>query len=99
MKYCMQVEEYNITLRLKILKIRTSNAHTLSKQNGQKSKKLLYHDLKYWNKPTVVSSLDSVCYKVMQVFMVTGLFAGQHNTKLHGTIIGVIYTIVVYSTH
>ena len=21
----------------------------------------------------------------MQVFMVTGLFAGQHNTKLHGT--------------
>ena len=34
------------------------------------------------------------CYKVMQVFMVTGLFAGQHNTKLHGTITGVIYTIV-----
>ena len=26
----------------------------------------------------------------MQVFMVTGLFAGQHNTKLHGTITGVI---------
>ena len=26
--------------------------------------------------------------------MVNGLFAGQHNTKLHGTIIGVIYTIV-----
>ena len=23
--------------------------------------------------------------------MVTGLFAGQHNTKLHGTIIGVIW--------
>ena len=23
--------------------------------------------------------------------MVTGLFAGQHNTKLHGTITGVIY--------
>ena len=22
----------------------------------------------------------------MQVFVVTGLFAGQHNTKLHGTI-------------
>ena len=22
----------------------------------------------------------------MQVFMVTGLFAGQHNTELHGTI-------------
>ena len=29
------------------------------------------------------------CYKVMQVFIVTGLFAGQHNTKLHGTITGV----------
>ena len=27
----------------------------------------------------------------MQVFMVTGLFAGQHNTKLHGTITGVIF--------
>ena len=26
----------------------------------------------------------------MQVFVVTGLFAGQHNTKLHGTITGVI---------
>ena len=39
--------------------------------------------LKEWN-----------CYKVMQVFMVTGLFAGQHNTKLHGTNAGVIYTIV-----
>ena len=26
----------------------------------------------------------------MQVFMVTGLFACQHNTKLHGTITGVI---------
>ena len=24
--------------------------------------------------------------------MVTGLFAGQHNTKLHGTITGVIYS-------
>ena len=30
------------------------------------------------------------CYKVIQDFMVTGLFAGQHNTKLHGTITGVI---------
>ena len=37
---------------------------------------------------------QQMCYKVMQVFMVTGLFAGQHNTKLHGTITGVIYTIV-----
>ena len=26
----------------------------------------------------------------MQVFTVTGLFADQHNTKLHGTITGVI---------
>ena len=26
----------------------------------------------------------------MQDFTVTGLFAGQHNTKLHGTITGVI---------
>ena len=25
--------------------------------------------------------------KVMQVFMVTGLFAGQHNTKLHNQLI------------
>ena len=33
----------------------------------------------------------SVCYKVIQRFRVTGLFAGQHNTKLHGTITGVIY--------
>ena len=32
----------------------------------------------------------------MQVFMVTGLFAGQHNTKLHGTNAGVIYTIVIF---
>ena len=30
------------------------------------------------------------CYELMQVFTVTGLFAGQHNTKLHGTITGVI---------
>ena len=32
--------------------------------------------------------------------MVTGLFAGQHNTKLHGTITGVIYgtiTGVIYT--
>ena len=35
-------------------------------------------------------SVTYICYKVMQVFMVTGLFAGQHNTKLHGTITGVI---------
>ena len=30
----------------------------------------------------------------MQVFMVTGLFGGQHNTALHGTIRDVINTIV-----
>ena len=30
----------------------------------------------------------------MQAFTVTGFFAAQHNTKLHGTITGVIYTIV-----
>ena len=29
----------------------------------------------------------------MQVFTVTGLFAGQHNTKLHGTITGVIFRV------
>ena len=29
----------------------------------------------------------------MQAFTVTGLIAGQHNTKLHGTITGVIYEI------
>ena len=27
------------------------------------------------------------CYKLIQVFIVTGLFAGQHTTKLH-TIVG-----------
>ena len=27
----------------------------------------------------------------MQVFMVTGLFAGQRNTRLHGTITDVLY--------
>ena len=31
-----------------------------------------------------------LCYELLQRFMVTGLFAGQHNTKLHGTITGVI---------
>ena len=30
-----------------------------------------------------------MCYKLMQAITVTGLFAGQHNTKLHGTITGV----------
>ena len=30
-----------------------------------------------------------ICYKLIQLVMVTGLFAGQHNTKLHGTITGV----------
>ena len=34
-----------------------------------------------------------MCYKVMQVFMVTDLFAGQHNTKLHGTIKDVILIV------
>ena len=34
------------------------------------------------------------CYKVMQDFTVTDLFAGQHNTKLHVTITDVKYTIV-----
>ena len=28
----------------------------------------------------------SICYELLQRFMVTGFFAGQHNTKLHGTI-------------
>ena len=37
------------------------------------------------------------CYKVMQVFMSTGLFAGQHNTKLHGTIRGVITWWLLYT--
>ena len=32
-------------------------------------------------------SPDPYCYKVMQVFMVTGLFAGQHNTEIY-TIVG-----------
>ena len=34
------------------------------------------------------------CYKLIQRFRVTGLFAGQYITKLHGTVTGVIYTIV-----
>ena len=34
------------------------------------------------------------CYKLIQRFRVIGLFAGQFITKLHGTITGVIYTIV-----
>ena len=36
----------------------------------------------------------SICYKLIQRFRVTGLFAGQHNTELHGTITDLIYTIV-----
>ena len=31
-----------------------------------------------------------MCYKLIQRSRVTGLFAGQYNTKLHGTITGVI---------
>ena len=31
------------------------------------------------------------CYKLIQRFRLTGLFAGQYITKLHGTITGVIY--------
>ena len=42
----------------------------------------------------VIKWIEWLCYKVMQAFMVTGLFAGQHNTKLPGKITGVIYTIV-----
>ena len=42
------------------------------------------------------------CYKVIQDFMVTGLFAGQHNTKLHGTITGVLrpdkYNTIIHLT-
>ena len=34
------------------------------------------------------------CYKLIERFRVTGLFAGQYIIKLHGTITGVIYTIV-----
>ena len=34
------------------------------------------------------------CYKLIQRFRVTGLFGGQYNTKLHGTITDVINTIV-----
>ena len=30
------------------------------------------------------------CYKLIQWFRVTGLFAGQYNTKLHGTITDVL---------
>ena len=38
--------------------------------------------------------IASLCFKVMQVFAVTGLFAGQHNTKL--TIVGsaLLYTFL-----
>ena len=31
----------------------------------------------------------------MQVLMVTGLFAGQHNAKLHGTITGIYISIIL----
>ena len=33
------------------------------------------------------------CNKLIQRFRVTGLFAGQYNTNLHGTITDVKYTI------
>ena len=33
------------------------------------------------------------CYKLIQRFRVTDLFAGQHNTKLHGTIRDVVYMV------
>ena len=32
----------------------------------------------------------------MQVFMVTGLYAGQHNTELHGTIRDVIAIVLLF---
>ena len=32
-----------------------------------------------------------MCYKLIQRFRVTGLLAGQYNTKLHGTITDVMY--------
>ena len=34
------------------------------------------------------------CYKVIQRFRITGLFAGLHNTKVHGTITDVIYKYI-----
>ena len=34
----------------------------------------------------------------MQDFTVTGLFAGQHNTSLHGTITDVKFTVVLKNT-
>ena len=43
------------------------------------------------------STLELVkCYKVIQRFRVTGLYAGQHNTKLHGTITDVIYKYTTF---
>ena len=47
----------------------------------------------WWWLAYVVHEELYTCYKVIQDFMVTGLFAGQHNTKLHGTITGVISSI------
>ena len=35
--------------------------------------------------------VNTYCYKLIQRFRVTGLFAGQYNTKLHGTITGVLF--------
>ena len=42
---------------------------------------------------------ESCCYKLIQRFRVTGLFAGQYITKLHGTITGVIYTQYCEAEH
>ena len=39
--------------------------------------------------------ISFLCYKLIQRFRVTGLFAGQYNTKLHGTITDVINTITL----
>ena len=55
------------------------------------TKFLLKFMLNFGTDDLIETDLGSLCYKVMQVFMVTVLFAGQHNTKLHGTFTDVLY--------
>ena len=57
-------------------------AHKGIINNLQKQQIKNRNHLRVWNPPCV----QSFCYKVIQRFRVAGLFAGQHNTKVHGTI-------------
>ena len=56
---------------------------------GEKSALILHNSVQF--KRFLLLILTSICYKLIQRFRVTGLFAGHYNTKLHGTITDVIY--------